>query len=130
MVTTSMRWLAMAAMIASLTSTAEGWATTTTTTVMSSLSSSPLSGSATRAVTRWDRHLDLARTAHSRRRWPEVRVVCSRVIDVSDDWNAVEQAHLRLALAEQNDKRVDAARRAFQVRRIRRRRRGHCCALA
>lgn len=110
MIITSMRWLAMAA---SLASTAEGW---TATAVMSSLSSSPLSGSATRAATRWDRHLDLARTAHSRRRWPEVRLVCSRVIDVADDWNAVEQAHLRLALAEQNDKRVDAARRAFQVR--------------
>lgn len=38
------------------------------------------------------------------------------MISIADDWTAVEQAHLRLALAEQKDQRVDAARRAFQVR--------------
>lgn len=72
--------------------------------------------SSTRAATRWDRHLDLARIAHRRKHWGQVRLLCSRVISVADDWNAVEQAHLRLALAEQKDQRVDAARRVFQVR--------------
>lgn len=81
--------------------------------------SSPLSGvssSRTRAVTRWDDHLDLARREHRRKNWGQVRLLCTRVINIADDWNAVEQAHLRLALAEQNDKQVDAARRVFQVR--------------
>lgn len=85
----------------------------------SSASASPLSEKLvppTRAATRWDRHLDLARTAHRRKHWGQVRVLCSRVINVADDWNAVEQAHLRLALAEQKSKRVEVARRVFQVR--------------
>lgn len=78
-----------------------------------------------RSTTRWDKHLDLAKSAYRRRHWGQVRQICSRVINVSaashevaacQDWAAVEQAHLRLALAEQQDKQVDAARRTFQVR--------------
>jgi len=45
-----------------------------------------------------------------------VRRWCGKVIGISDDWNAVEQAHLRLALAEQKLGGADGARRAFQVR--------------
>lgn len=70
---------------------------------------------AARAVTRWDRHLDMAKNAHKRRDWGHVRLLCSRVISAADDWNAVEQAHLRLALVEQKDEKIDAARRVFQV---------------
>lgn len=40
---------------------------------------------------------------------------CSRVINIADDWNAVEQAHLRLALAEQKRGGAEAGRKAFQV---------------
>lgn len=40
---------------------------------------------------------------------------CTRVIDIADDWNAIEQAHLRLALAEQKRAGADGGRRAFQV---------------
>lgn len=72
----------------------------------------------------WDIHLDLAKDAYRKRHWGKVKQICSRVISVSldshsaaavQDWTAVEQAHLRLALAEQQDKQVDAARRTFQV---------------
>lgn len=82
---------------------------------MGTLSGQSPPSATVRGATRWDNHLDLARCAHRQRRWPQVRELCSRVIICADDWTAVEQAHLRLALAEQNDKRVDAARRVFQV---------------
>lgn len=67
------------------------------------------------APTRWDRHLDLAAAAHNRKHWGEVRLLCSRVIAKADDWSAVEQAHLRLALAEQRNQGIQTARRVFQV---------------
>lgn len=67
------------------------------------------------APTRWDRHLDLATAAHNRKHWGQVRLLCSRVIAKADDWSAVEQAHLRLALAEQKDQGIQTARRVFQV---------------
>lgn len=67
------------------------------------------------ATQQWDRHLDLARNAHRKRHFHLVRELCSRVISIAEDWSAVEQAHLRLALTEQKAKRVEAARRAFQV---------------
>ncbi|CAM9512381.1 unnamed protein product, partial [Laminaria digitata] len=83
----------------------------------SSFPASPLTGVpslSTRAVTRWDEHLNLAKREHHRKNWGQVRQLCTGVISIADDWTAVEQAHLRLALAEQKDGRVDAARRAFQ----------------
>lgn len=88
----------------------------------SSSPASPLTGVpslSTRAVTRWDEHLNLAKREHHRKNWGQVRQLCTGVISIADDWTAVEQAHLRLALAEQKDQRVDAARRAFQVRVVR-----------
>ena len=89
------------------------------TSAASSPRASPLTGVpslSTRAVTRWDEHLNLARREHHRKNWGQVRQVCAGVISIADDWTAQEQAHLRLALAEQKAQRVDAARRAFQVR--------------
>lgn len=94
---------------------------TTGTIIMMRLRSSGRSPSriASHTVTQqWDRHLDLARNAHRKRHFHLVRELCSRVISIAEDWSAVEQAHLRLALAEQKAKRVEAARRAFQVQQI------------
>lgn len=56
-----------------------------------------------------------ARAAHRKKQWTEVQQWCARVIDIADDWNAIEQAHLRLALAEQKRAGFDGGRRAFQV---------------
>lgn len=60
-------------------------------------------------------HTFRARDAHRKKQWTEVQQWCTRVIDIADDWNAIEQAHLRLALAEQKRTGVDGGRRAFQV---------------
>ncbi|CAN0285605.1 unnamed protein product [Ectocarpus sp. 12 AP-2014] len=65
-------------------------------------------------LTRWDAQLERARSAHRVKDWTEVQHWCSRVIDLADDWNAVEQAHLRLALAAQKSSGVAGGRRAFQ----------------
>ncbi|CAM9787678.1 unnamed protein product, partial [Ectocarpus fasciculatus] len=65
-------------------------------------------------LTRWDAQLERARSAHRVKDWTEVQLWCSRVIDLADDWNAVEQAHLRLALAAQKSSGVAGGRRAFQ----------------
>lgn len=56
-----------------------------------------------------------AKDAHRKKQWAEVQQWCTRVIDIADDWNAIEQAHLRLALAEQKRAGADGGRRAFQV---------------
>lgn len=79
---------------------------------------SPSRAASHTATQQWDRHLDLARNAHRKRHFHQVRELCSRVISIAEDWSAVEQAHLRLALAEQKAKRVEAARRAFQVQQF------------
>lgn len=60
-------------------------------------------------------HPTRAREAHRKKQWTEVQQWCTRVIDIADDWNALEQAHLRLALAEQKRAGADGGRRAFQV---------------
>ncbi|CAM9916975.1 unnamed protein product, partial [Hapterophycus canaliculatus] len=65
-------------------------------------------------ITRWDADLARAREAHREKNWGDVHRLCSKVIDMADDWNAVEQAHLRLALAEQKRCGIDGGRRAFQ----------------
>lgn len=58
---------------------------------------------------------DRAKDSYRQRNWAEVRRWCGKVIGISDDWNAVEQAHLRLALAEQKLSGAEGGRRAFQV---------------
>ncbi|CAM9429949.1 unnamed protein product, partial [Sphacelaria rigidula] len=62
----------------------------------------------------WDGHLELAIAAHQTKCWSVVRLLCRRVISRADDWSAVEQAYLRLALAEQKGEGVNTARRVFQ----------------
>ncbi len=58
-----------------------------------------------------------AKDSYRQRNWAEVRRWCGKVIGISDDWNAVEQAHLRLALAEQKLSGAEGGRRAFQVKK-------------
>ncbi|CAM9486892.1 unnamed protein product [Choristocarpus tenellus] len=62
----------------------------------------------------WDGHLDLALTFARQNRLDKVRVLCQNVIRMSDDWESMEQAFLRLALSEQKDKKRLAARKTFQ----------------
>ncbi|CAM9982984.1 unnamed protein product [Discosporangium mesarthrocarpum] len=71
-----------------------------------------LQSGATVAV--WERDLELARHFHRCLNFPQVRLLCQKVISASDDWETQEHAHLRLALSEQRGKKFAEARKAFQ----------------